>query len=94
MYRILRTDPVTVVQIFEREVREGLERGTERRGREGHAKDAEQRRGRGLGTERDESVGGGRCTLILPQLRVGRAPGRTSRPSSSQSFMSSALATL
>jgi len=42
MYRILRTDPVTVVQIFEREVREGLEGGTERRGREGHAEDAEK----------------------------------------------------
>ena len=41
MYRILRTDPVTVVQIFEREGREGLEEGAERRGREGHAEDAE-----------------------------------------------------
>lgn len=44
MYRILRTDPVTVVQIFEREGREGLEEGTERRGREGHA-EAQRREG-------------------------------------------------
>jgi len=49
MYRILRTDPVTVVQIFEREDREGLEGGTERRGREGHAEDAEKRKRAGDG---------------------------------------------
>jgi len=56
MYRILRTDPVTVVQIFEREDREGLEekRGTQR----GRRSLKTQRRNRGLGALLRSGAGG------------------------------------